>query len=69
MGDTSNRGFARMDPDKQRKIAQMGGERSSGQFGKPQGADPHKAGKLGAEAQSHEGKVKGGKNSHSGRSS
>ncbi|EEP82086.1 conidiation-specific protein 10 [Uncinocarpus reesii 1704] len=31
-GDTSNRGFASMDPDKQREIASKGGHASSGSF-------------------------------------
>ena len=51
---TSNRGFASMDDDKQREIASKGGKASGGQFGKPGGADPSKAGR------------KGGKSSRSG---
>jgi hypothetical protein len=45
----------------------LGGQNSTGQFGKENGADPRKAGKMGAEAQSTEDKAKGGQNSHSGR--
>ena len=32
MADTSKRGFASMDPDKQREIASKGGKASGGQF-------------------------------------
>jgi hypothetical protein len=45
-----------------------GGQNSPGQFGKPQGADPHKAGQEGAKNQSTEDKAKGGHNSHRGSS-
>jgi hypothetical protein len=43
-----------------------GGQNSPGQFGKEQGADPSKAGEMGAKAQPRQAKVEGGKNSHSG---
>jgi general stress protein YciG len=60
MADTSNRGFASMDEDKQKEIASKGGEASS----KKQ--DMSKLGKKGAEAQPTEAKAKGGENSHGG---
>lgn len=63
MADTSNRGFASMDEDKQREIASKGGSASGGNFAK----DPERAseaGKKGAEAQPTEAKRKGGQNSH-----
>ena len=41
--------------------AKKGGEASSGSFGQPNSADPHKAGQMGAEAQPREAKVEGGK--------
>lgn len=44
--------------------ASKGGQASSGKFGSENGADPHKAGHKGAEAQPREAKVEGGKNSH-----
>jgi general stress protein YciG len=56
----NNRGFANMNEDKQREIARKGGEASSAK------QDMSKLGKKGAEAQSHEAKVKGGAHSHSG---
>jgi general stress protein YciG len=56
--DTSNRGFAAMDEDKQRDIASQGGKASSAK------QDMSKLGKKGAEAQSTEAKQKGGENSH-----
>jgi len=63
MADTSNRGFASMDEDKQREIASMGGSASGGNFAKdPERAS--KAGKKGAEAQPTEAKRRGGENSH-----
>ena len=63
MADNSNRGFASMDPDKQKEIASKGGQASGGNFAN----DPSrasKAGKKGAEAQSTEDKARGGRNSH-----
>ena len=63
---TSSRGFAAMDPDKQRKIASAGGSASSGNFKN----DPRRAseaGKKGAAAQPTEAKQRGGQNSHRNR--
>ncbi len=64
---TSDRGFASMDSEKQRKIASAGGKASGGNF-----ANDRKrasiAGKKGAEAQSAADKAKGGRNSHRGSS-
>lgn len=48
------------------KQASEGGKASSGKFGEENGADPSDAGKMGAEAQPREAKVKGGENSHRG---
>jgi len=59
------RGFASMDPQRQREIASKGGRMSSGNFAN----DPKRAskmGKLGARAQPREAKVEGGRNSHRG---
>ena len=56
--NTSNRGFAAMDESKQHEIASKGGKASS----KKQ--DMSELGKKGAQAQSTEGKRKGGENSH-----
>lgn len=62
-GNTSNRGFASMDEDKQREIAKKGGSMSGGNFkNNPQRAS--EAGKKGAEAQPTEAKSRGGHNSH-----
>ncbi|GAA1048369.1 hypothetical protein [Arthrobacter russicus] len=44
--------------------ARKGGEASTGSFGTENGADPHEAGRKGAEAEPHEAKVRGGGNSH-----
>jgi len=41
-----------------------GGENSTGKFGSENGADPSKAGKMGAKAQPTEAKAEGGRNSH-----
>ena len=65
MADTSTRGFASMDPKKQREIASKGGRASGGNFKN----DPERAseaGKKGAEAQPREAKAEGGRNSHRG---
>lgn len=63
--NTSNRGFASMDEDKQRKIASKGGSMSGGNFkNDPQRAS--EAGKKGAEAQPVEAKARGGQNSRRG---
>lgn len=61
----SNRGFAAMDDDKQRKIASQGGKASGGNFAN----DPERAseaGKKGAQAQPVDAKRRGGEHSHSG---
>lgn len=62
--NTNNRVFAAMNKDEVSKIAQKGGQASSGKFGSEHGADPHKAGQAGAKAQPVEAKREGGKNSH-----
>ena len=49
-GNTSKRGFASMDPDRQRQIASKGGKASGGNFKK----DPQRASRAGK---------KGGQNS------
>lgn len=56
--DTSNRGFASMDPKEQRKIASKGGKASSAS------QNMSELGKKGAEAQPREAKAEGGRNSH-----
>jgi hypothetical protein len=43
-----------------------GGQNSTGQFGREQGADPSKAGEEGAKAQPRQAKAEGGKHSHGG---
>lgn len=60
----SNRGFASMNEDEVSKIAKKGAEASTGKFGSKDGADPHKAGRAGAKAQSTDAKRRGGENSH-----
>lgn len=60
---TSNRGFASMDPDKQREIARKGGKASGGNFANDR-RKASEAGKKGAAAQSIEAKRLGGQNSH-----
>ncbi len=58
----SDRGFASMDPAKQKEIARKGGQSSSGNFKHdPQRAS--QAGKKGAQAQPMEAKQLGGRNS------
>jgi general stress protein YciG len=59
-GDTSKRGFASMDDDKQRDIASKGGEASGGNFKN----DPERA----AEAGKKGGQSSGGSNDRGGRS-
>lgn len=59
--NTSNRGFASIDNDKQRDIARQGGEASSSN------QDMSELGSQGAAAQPTEAKSKGGKNSRSSR--
>ena len=61
----SNRGFASMDPNKQREIASKGGRASGGNFAN----DPARAsvaGREGAKAQPTEAKRRGGQHSHRG---
>ena len=63
---TSNRGFASMNPERQRRIASKGGSMSGGNFKN----DPRRAsmaGKRGAAAQPTEAKQRGGQNSHRNR--
>lgn len=65
MANTSNRGFASMDENKQREIASKGGRASGGNFAN----DPERAseaGKKGAANQPTEAKQRGGANSHRG---
>jgi general stress protein YciG len=52
---TSRRGFAAMDPERQREIASMGGRASGGNFAN----DPARAAEVGR---------RGGEHSHAGRS-
>lgn len=66
MGDTSNRGFASMDEDKQREIASKGGKASSGNFANDR-EKASRAGKKGAAAQPLEAKRRGGQHSHQNR--
>ena len=56
--NTSNRGFASMDDDKQREIAREGGKASSAK------QDMSELGKKGAAAQPTEAKRRGGEHSH-----
>ncbi|MGW4244195.1 hypothetical protein [Nocardia sp. NPDC004722] len=46
--------------------ARKGGKASSGSFGEKNSADPHEAGRKGAQAQPTEAKAKGGEHSHGG---
>jgi general stress protein YciG len=62
-GNTSNRGFASMDEDKQREIASKGGKASGGNF-KNDRERASEAGKKGAQEQPVEAKRRGGENSH-----
>jgi uncharacterized protein len=62
-GNTSNRGFASMDADKQREIASKGGKASGGNF-KNDRERASMAGKKGAQEQPIEAKRRGGENSH-----
>lgn len=67
MADPNNPGqFGnRSDTEEQ---ARKGGKASGGKFGSERGADPHQAGKKGAQAQDVADKRKGGEHSHSGSS-
>jgi general stress protein YciG len=60
---TQDRGFASMDPDKQREIASKGGKSSGGNFANDT-QRASEAGKKGARAQPKEAKAEGGRNSH-----
>lgn len=62
MADPNNPGQFGNRPDTEEQ-ASRGGQESTGKFGSEHGADPHKAGKKGAEAQPTEAKAKGGRNS------
>ncbi|MFF3567666.1 hypothetical protein [Nocardia jiangxiensis] len=66
MADQNNPGqFGnRSDTEEQ---ARRGGRASSGSFGQRNGADPHEAGRKGAQAQPAEAKSKGGRHSHGAR--
>lgn len=66
MADTSNRGFASMDADKQREIASKGGKASGGNFANDR-QKASEAGKKGAAAQPIEAKRRGGQHSHQNR--
>ncbi|WP_019925442.1 hypothetical protein [Nocardia sp. BMG111209] len=46
--------------------ASRGGHASTGSFGEKNAADPHEAGRKGAEAQPTEAKAEGGQHSHGG---
>ncbi|HEX5744151.1 MAG TPA: hypothetical protein VFX84_01735 [Candidatus Saccharimonadales bacterium] len=65
MADTNNPGQFGNRPDTEEQ-ARRGGMASSGKFGSKQGADPHEAGKKGAEAQPTEAKKRGGAHSRGG---
>jgi uncharacterized protein len=76
MSNTSNRGFASMDEDKQREIASKGGRASGGNFAHDRGR-ASEAGKKGGQAsggnfandpqRASEAGRKGGEASHGGR--
>lgn len=63
MTDSNNPGQFGNRADTKRQ-ASKGGQASTGKFGSQHGANPHKAGQKGAEAQPRQAKVEGGKNSH-----
>jgi len=63
--NTSQRGFASMDENKQREIASKGGKASGGKFKKGD-ERAREAGRKGAEAQPVEAKRTGGEHSHQG---
>ncbi|PPJ33532.1 hypothetical protein C5E45_03925 [Nocardia nova] len=66
MADQNNPGqFGnRSDTEEQ---ARRGGQASSGSFGQRNAADPHEAGRKGAQAQPTAAKQAGGQHSHGGR--
>jgi general stress protein YciG len=61
--NTSKRGFASMDGERQREIASKGGKASGGNFANDR-AKASAAGKKGAASQSTADKRRGGENSH-----
>lgn len=65
-GNTSKRGFASMDEDKQRAIASKGGKASGGNFAHDR-ERASEAGKKGAASQPTEAKRRGGEHSHQNR--
>jgi general stress protein YciG len=65
MADSSNPGQFGNRADTE-EMARKGGKASSGSFGSSKGADPHEAGKKGAQNQPTEAKRRGGQNSRSG---
>ncbi|MVU76085.1 hypothetical protein GPX89_02360 [Nocardia sp. ET3-3] len=65
MPDSQNPGQFGNRPDTEEQ-ARKGGQASSGSFGEPNAADPHEAGRKGAQAQPTEAKAKGGEHSHGG---
>ncbi len=65
---TSDRGFASMDEEKQRRIASEGGKASGGNFANDR-KRASEAGKKGGQAQPREAKAEGGRNSHRGTNS
>ena len=65
MADANNSGQFGQRKDTKKQAA-AGGNASTGKFGSKNGADPHKAGQMGAEAQPIEAKAEGGRHSHSG---
>jgi hypothetical protein len=63
MADSNNPGqFGNREDTEER--AREGGEASTSKFGSENGADPHEAGKRGADAQPVEAKQEGGRKSH-----
>lgn len=60
MADQNNPGQFGSDNRDTQMEASKGDQMSSGKFGSPQGADPHKAGKKGAANQPTDAKRRGG---------
>ncbi|MFI7666407.1 hypothetical protein [Nocardia sp. NPDC049526] len=65
MADPKNPGQFGNRKDTQEQ-ASKGGKASTGSFGQRNAADPHEAGRKGAQAQPTAAKQKGGQHSHSG---
>ena len=63
MADPKNQGQFGNRPDTEYQ-ASRGGQASPGKFGSARGADPHRAGRMGAKAQPTEAKRLGGQHSH-----